>query len=74
VLALTGKLHVLTGSILTHSLGSDTYEKDVGRKLKTLDFYVIGRLMRLLARRMRRGLTKREDGTWIAARRGRKKH
>ena len=70
MLAPSGKLHLLTGTIPTHPLSSDTYDKDVGRKLKTFDFYVIGRLMRLLARRMRMGSAKREDGTWIAARRG----
>ncbi len=32
--------------------GFDGYEKDVGRKLKTFDFYVIGRLMKNLAKRM----------------------
>ena len=69
-MAPSGKLLVLTGTTPTHSLSSDTYEKDDGRKGKTSDSYVIGRLMRPLARRMRRGSAKREDGTWIAPRRG----
>jgi len=33
------------------SAGFDNYEKDLGRKLKTMDFYLIGRLMKQLAKR-----------------------
>ena len=34
------------------SAGFDGYEKDLGRKLKTMDFYLIGRLMKQLAKRV----------------------
>ena len=34
------------------SAGFDTYEKDLGKKLETTDFYLIGRLMKHLAKRV----------------------
>jgi len=34
------------------SAGFDGYEKDLGKKLKTMDFYLIGRLMKQLAKRV----------------------
>lgn len=37
------------------SAGFDTYEKDVGKKLKTFDFYLMGRMMKKLARKMGHG-------------------
>ena len=39
--------------IVAVSAGFDTYEKDVGRKLKTFDFYVIGRILKKFTKRMR---------------------
>ncbi|MCK4517097.1 MAG: hypothetical protein KAU31_17685 [Spirochaetaceae bacterium] len=41
--------------IVAVSAGFDTYEKDVGKKLKTLDFYLMGRLMKKLAGKMGHG-------------------
>ena len=38
--------------ILGISAGFDNYEKDLGKKLKTMDFYLIGRLMNQLAKRV----------------------
>ncbi len=38
--------------IVAVSAGFDSYEKDLGKKLKTFDFYVFGRLMKILAKRM----------------------
>ncbi|MCK4907585.1 MAG: histone deacetylase family protein [Spirochaetes bacterium] len=38
--------------IVAVSAGFDTYEKDLGKKLKTMDFYLIGRLMKHLAKRV----------------------
>ena len=34
------------------SAGFDNYEKDLGKKLKTMDFYLIGRLIKQLAKRV----------------------
>ena len=34
------------------SAGFDSYEKDLGKKLKTMDFYLIGRLMKQFAKRV----------------------
>ena len=34
------------------SAGFDSYEKDVGKKLTTFDFYLLGRLLKKLAKRM----------------------
>jgi acetoin utilization deacetylase AcuC-like enzyme len=34
------------------SAGFDNYEKDLGRKLKTIDFYLIGKLIKQLAKRL----------------------
>ena len=34
------------------SAGFDNYEKDLGKKLKTMDFYLIGRLVKQLAKRV----------------------
>jgi len=34
------------------SAGFDNYEKDLGKKLKTMDFYLIGRVMKQLAKRV----------------------
>jgi len=34
------------------SAGFDNYEKDLGKKLKTMDFYLIGRLMKQLAKKV----------------------
>jgi len=34
------------------SAGFDNYEKDLGKKLKTMDFYLIGRVMKHLAKRV----------------------
>jgi len=39
--------------IIAVSAGFDSYEKDLGKKLKTFDFYLIGRLMKKLAKKMR---------------------
>ena len=38
--------------VVAASAGFDTYEKDLGKKLTTFDFYHIGRLLRQLAKRM----------------------
>lgn len=38
--------------IIAVSAGFDSYEKDVGRKLKTFDFYQIGFMMKRLSKRM----------------------
>jgi acetoin utilization deacetylase AcuC-like enzyme len=38
--------------IIGISAGFDSYEKDVGKKLKTMDFYLIGRLMKQFAKRV----------------------
>lgn len=38
--------------IIAVCAGFDSYELDVGKKLKTFDFYKIGRLMKLLAKRL----------------------
>jgi len=34
------------------SAGFDSYEKDLGKKLKTMDFYLIGKLVKKLAKRL----------------------
>ena len=34
------------------SAGFDNYEKDLGKKLKTMDFYLIGRLMKYFAKKL----------------------
>lgn len=39
--------------IVAVSAGFDSYEKDLGKKLKTFDFYLIGRLMKKFAKKMR---------------------
>ena len=46
---ISGIQHV---DIVGVSAGFDNYEKDLGKKLKTLDFYLIGRLMKQLAKRV----------------------
>ena len=38
--------------IVAVSAGFDSYEKDLGKKLKTFDFYLIGRMMKQLAKKM----------------------
>ena len=38
--------------VVAASAGFDSYEKDVGKKLTTFDFYLIGRLLKQLAKRM----------------------
>ena len=38
--------------IVAASAGFDSYEKDVGKKLTTFDFYLLGRLLKKLAKRM----------------------
>ena len=38
--------------IIGVSAGFDNYEKDLGKKLKTMDFYLIGRLMKQFAKRV----------------------
>ena len=38
--------------IVTASAGFDSYKKDLGKKLTTFDFYLIGRLLKKLAKRM----------------------
>jgi len=38
--------------VVAASAGFDSYEKDLGKKLTTFDFYLIGRLLRKLAQRM----------------------
>jgi acetoin utilization deacetylase AcuC-like enzyme len=44
---ISGIRHV---DIVGVSAGFDTYEKDLGKKLKTMDFYLIGKLMKRLAK------------------------
>jgi len=41
-----------TTDVVAVSAGFDTYEKDVGKKLKTFDFYLIGRLIKQLTKRL----------------------
>jgi len=38
--------------IIAVSAGFDSYEKDIGKRLKTIDFYLIGRLLRNFSRRL----------------------
>jgi acetoin utilization deacetylase AcuC-like enzyme len=38
--------------VIAISAGFDTYIKDLGKKLKTFDFYLIGRLMKKMAKKM----------------------
>ena len=38
--------------IIAVSAGFDSYEKDAGKKLKTIDFYLIGQLLRKFSRRL----------------------
>ena len=41
-----------TVDIVAVSAGFDSYEKDVGKKLKTFDFYQIGRILNKFTKRM----------------------
>jgi len=41
--------------IIAVSAGFDSYEKDLGKKLKTFDFYLIGRLLKKTSKRICNG-------------------
>ncbi|MBW2034623.1 MAG: histone deacetylase family protein [Deltaproteobacteria bacterium] len=48
--------------IIAVSAGFDSYEKDFGKKLKTMDFYLIGRLLKRFSKRLCNG---REGGYYL---------
>ncbi|MBA7516024.1 hypothetical protein ES705_08069 [subsurface metagenome] len=53
--------------IVAVSAGFDSYKEDVGKKLTTFDFYLIGRLMKKFAKRMghKRRFAILEDGYYL---------